>query len=180
MKTEKLELAHLAPYLPYGLKMQHNLSPTVHELTGIFYEQFKEGIYCVQFKNKKMLTPMSAVKPILRPLSDLVDTIIIAMLCKKAVASIWMNEDFDFIIKSYHSDGDSYGIVAESDGWRIGFSVSFEMEQDFNLTIGSLNQENPPYMRLNKLDLFNWLFENHFDVYSLIDKGLAVSYNDLK
>lgn len=68
MKTEKLEPKHLAPYLPYGLKMKADEGTMIYEAKGInISEQFwilikdRNGFDC----------QISNIKPILRPLSDL-------------------------------------------------------------------------------------------------------------
>ena len=37
--------------------------------------------------------------------------------------------------------------------------------------------KNETYIRLNDLE---YLFKNHFDVFGLIDKGLAISYSDVQ
>jgi len=72
MKVEKLELKHLAPYLPYGLMIKE--SYIGKELKMIGCENTKElrirltdGLYAYEANN---------MKPILRPLSDLTDEMI--------------------------------------------------------------------------------------------------------
>ena len=40
-----------------------------------------------------------------------------------------------------------------------------------------VKRRNETFTRLNEL---NYLFENHFDVYGLIEKGLAIDINTLK
>lgn len=138
---ETLELKHLAPYLPYGLKgiiknktvLLQNLNkysletiPSIHGYTYCSFEHFK---------------------PILRPLSDLTKEIEIdgkkivprytGILCKYEII---MNPDFSFF------DG-----------------------------IGSNNEiDDMPYRVIQKL------LEWHFDIFGLIEKGLAIDINTLK
>jgi len=48
---------------------------------------------------------------------------------------------------------------------------------DFDNTEGLMVKRiNETYTRLNELD---YLFENHFDVFGLIEKGLAININTL-
>ena len=61
----KLELKHLAPYLPYGLKVQ--APATVKDNERIL----KPSIHTLGLDNIKVILDYQATKPILRPLSDL-------------------------------------------------------------------------------------------------------------
>lgn len=62
----KLELKHLAPYLPYGLKFQYTdgLIFTMNSIPELFGEHHIGG------ENKSAYT-LYTIKPILHPLSDL-------------------------------------------------------------------------------------------------------------
>jgi len=176
MNTDmKLELKHLAPYLPYGVKCYVDFKD---EESGdvVYIPTVDLTTDNIQYYLNSRVTGMIA----LRPLSDLVDQTLIATLCKKAIFQIWGFDDFDFIIKSYHNEGDNYGIVATSDDWLIGFTVDFEMQKDFRLSLATPGQESTSYMMLDKLELFNWMLENHFDVFGLIDAGLAIDINSIK
>lgn len=62
IEMNKLELKHLAPYLPYGLKFKRKSYDYIHTILGISFED-------VIFELGK--TPIKYVTPILRPLSDL-------------------------------------------------------------------------------------------------------------
>lgn len=66
---EKLELKHLAPYLPYDIKIVHGV--TRKNLTAVSLDS--KFIFTTTYlgsRNKQMLL-ISDIKPILRPLSDL-------------------------------------------------------------------------------------------------------------
>lgn len=141
---EKLELKHLAPYLPYGLKfeVQGSLSSVeIKEATGFKLEhlsyinkhvyQIYFNVYGYEFKD---------IKPILRPLSDL-------------------TKEHTLELKN-DNDGCSW---AEK---LLGKNLRF-----FNyLTYKPM---------FNNYWEFESLVENHFDVFGLIEKGLAVNFNTL-
>lgn len=129
---EKLELKHLAPYLPYGVKAKTKRSEFIvvgaHDYT-IFGDN----------ENGEMEEYYEDVKPILRPLSDLTKEI--EHSGERFVSFEWISENLDY---------DEYSI-------------------DYYLN----HTERLPYEIVQKL------FEWHFDLFGLIEKGLAVSYNDL-
>lgn len=103
----KLELKHLAPYLPYGLRIQDGWGD-IQKLRPIHLEE----------------TSPIVLRPILRPLSDLEYT------------------KFEF-------ENDEYVIDKESSSELCW-------------------------------DEWTFLFENHFDVFGLIEKGLAININTLE
>jgi hypothetical protein len=125
----KLELKHLAGYLPYGLKIKWSDSK---ELWGI--------CYCSETDYEEMLYPFSILihcmntqdldslnwKPILRPLSDLM---------KENV------HDFNEGTINYVIDN----------------GLSSELEYD----------------------MWQFLYENHYDIHGLIPAGLAIDINTL-
>lgn len=131
----KLELKHLAPYLPYGLKCEiitvtDNIM--IEKLTGFenrmsdyaIFGNVKNGTNGVGiFGHCKLL--FSSVKPILRPLSDLAKEIeVINPICFK-----WVQ-------------------------------------------LNDLNEI--------KLDTYNFLVKNHYDIFGLIDQNLAISIHDVQ
>lgn len=133
----KLELKHLAPYLPYRLKIQHikeksraarkeKLSPFTKTLEPLDLTPFFYGEDDFKYK------------PILRPLSD---------LTKEEYNFIWENEtDFDIVESWVNSSFD----LESKLGWKFSYH------------------------------LWSELFKNHFDVFGLIDKGLAIDINTLE
>lgn len=138
----KLELKHLAPYLPYGLKMK---TPNgVFELDDIKTKSpWKLWVTRDNKSNKKVIDSMNCsgrgftlkeVKLILRPLRDL----------------------------------------------KNGFNGMFiYKEKEINRLTKLEDINNSTFSMNSQLKNFNYLFENHFDVFGLIEKGLAISYNDL-
>ena len=125
----KLELKHLAPYLPYGLKMLSSITHEVDEMQYLnttknhvgrnddFANESEEFVTCHNIGNSK---------PILRPLSDL--------------------ELDEFNNKIFNRE---YIIDKETDA---------------------------------DLGYYEWcfLFSEHFDVFGLIEAGLAIDINTLE
>lgn len=65
----KLEIKHLAPYLPYGLKVSNNTYPDdVNLVTGLMDET-----YFIERNSKYAYGDIENCKPILRQLSDYAD-----------------------------------------------------------------------------------------------------------
>ena len=124
MSSEKIELRHLAPYLPYDVSIKDTRSET-----GNVYKLHTQNIWsAVRFSDTQKL--------ILRPLSDLYDL--------EEFTHVYANEsDCESIEQWVNLDPES----------RIGTNWSYVF----------------------------WcnLFENHFDVFGLIDKGLAIDINSL-
>jgi hypothetical protein len=125
---EKLELKHIAPYLPYNVKLMFK-GKDIDRLSFKKYyilKEIQEGFICVngyRTNNKSYL-------PILRPIEELYDS------------------STDFGIKIVH---------------YFNFRTNVK-----------LDCKNFPYHVMEQL------FKNHFDVFGLIEKGLAVSYSDVE
>jgi len=113
----KLELKHLAPYLPYGLKIQ---SCNIETVIGL-----KNN--CVIVEEFSFPYPICNCKPILRPLSELTTEFI----------------NSDNFLKEFQPEF----IVGNRYEWSYGF--------------------------------VDRLFQLHFDIYGLIEKGLAIDINTL-
>ena len=143
----KLELKHIAQYLPYGLTVQWCNG----EIEDI-------GIYRVP---SAILTNS---KPILRPISDLYKVIdgVIHIVELAKIANIEVSEDFYIfygeILATSSNSGDDFWF---KDGMFVHVPC-------FN--------DNSSIVK-NQLQLFEYLFQHHFDVFGLIDKGLAIDIN---
>ena len=113
----KLELKHLAPYLPYGLQfLKYN---QIHLLSKLDYTDNELWLVNYGFLGINS----NITKPILRPLSDLTED----LLCISWIEHIRDN-----------------GLCTEC-----------------------------PY------EVWKVLFKNHFDVFGLIEKGLAIDINTI-
>jgi len=141
---EKLELKHLAPYLPYGLKGKYGDSNTIWTLnpaiTEIRYESEELPLY--HFISK--FPP----KPILRPLSDL--TREIEVNGERFIPIYWFEHNSKDTM--YFEDDFLRGIVLRGNSYKIT-QCSYNILQI----------------------LLKW----HFDVFGLIEKGLAIDINTL-
>ena len=130
----KLELKHLAPYLPYGLKF--------------YVENVVKGKYTKSYSWELTLeTDLKQVldfqnKPILRPLSDLTEE-----------------------IENFRDKPEDNCLVM--DNWIDHFL-------DFTGKVNEANINACPY------GLMQILLENHFDIFGLIEKGLAIDINTLE
>lgn len=166
---KKLELKHLAPYLPYRLKMAFNGDDYEHELIGLD----------ITFNAVKLLSPfndhgstsLEASKPLLHPLSRLTETI--------------RHEGVDFVplillTQRKQPMGSNHKISPERETDNPNYTyIDFEIK-NLSKTLTWLGYreynrigfcvKNPMYMQF--ID-FEQLIRWHFDVFGLIDKGLA-------
>lgn len=136
---EKLELKHLAPYLPYELKLKR-FDGKISELE-------------IGYNPTALLVNF---KPILRPLSDLMNEINI----KNDV----------FIPVEYFEIGDDDS-GTEYDNGNIKTIEKLIYISKYNCFFD---------IHYLPFDLVQKLLEWHFDIYGLIDKGLAISYSDVQ
>lgn len=144
---EKLELKHLASYLPYGLKCEilNYESDYVGEKYGIINGYYLiNGDHHYTFKDRNTAGKNAVlIKPILRPLSDL-------------TKEIEHNGKTFIPIESK-----TVGFLRLKDGKKRELSRScFVLE-------------------VLEYDLVQKLLEWHFDVFGLIEKGLAIDINTL-
>jgi len=134
----KLELKHLAPYLPYGLKKYCPTSNVlIHHYLPLDFIQSTIDLHC-----------SFGWKPILRPMSDL-----------NKMIQHPTDKSEKCVISSF------YDLEIDEDG---DYCDSFYADQC----------ESPS--ALVPVTSINWyLFEWHFDVFGLIEKGLAIDINTL-
>lgn len=134
----KLEIKHIAPYLPYGLKIQtqDKNGILIKTVDGI-YEQYKDGSFMLYWQeNYGTIQASGNIKLILRPLSDLTKV--------------------DFI-----------GVYEWMSGVYSG------------KVINDIINNNQDVELLNYYCILE-LLKNHFDVFGLIQKGLAIDINTLE
>jgi len=99
----------------------------------------------------------STFKPILRPLSDLT----------KTTLEILFNE----AIKSENKPEYTNFISGEETTLTVTYKMMGDVFTDFIINRNSIELTDYQYCRM--------LFKNHFDVFGLIDKGLAININEL-
>lgn len=129
---EKLELKHLAPYLPYGLKCVKQIYKN-GDCQGFFYMSPPNIIQVIINVNNNVENKSGF--PVLRSLSDYAD------INSSAMSNL--NTDLTIQIE----------IVEFAHRWRSLYGLSFEA--------------------------YICLISDHADVFNLIEKGLAISINDI-
>jgi len=161
----KLELKYLISYLPYKLKGNYTLSDVIRLMESQRDEVRKKELAedCVKFFRLYC-------KPILRPLSDLTKEIDVNgekfipvnELAKKHID--WFHGDSDLIVECE---------VLRQFNLKINWKCNEELFYNDDLFIMTVNHH------LNKYWVMEKFFEWHFDVYGLIEKGLAIDTNTL-
>jgi hypothetical protein len=122
---DKLELKHLAPYLPYDVEVELK-NEIVHNQIILDVDSLRRN-------------GLSYIKPILRPLSDLTKEI------------DWRN-----------------------DGKKILFEKLFFRENSLKLNKELRITNGKPISEFLTYGIVEKMLEHHFDVFGLIEKGLAI------
>lgn len=183
----KLEIKHLAPYLPYGLKVKFDDSPYVWGITFENKINFEDYLYpfstiLYSIKND------NSIKLILRPLSDLTKEI--THNGKTFVPMVEIGkliDDYSFldtdkngnaIIGRDYSYGENLSdtYLFFYDDENKSFYTNYYPDNNADIT------ENSYYEKTYHCDSFEFiqkLFEWHFDVFVLIEKGLAIDINTI-
>lgn len=162
----KLKLKHLAPYFPYDLKVQRCNC----------FEVVRPSMFPRNWNDEHINFP----KPYLRPLSDLSKEI-----CHNGLGFI----PLEYFSKDFTTDIDF--IEDNKAIWQSmsgnGFSTySYEIEvlnfdnYDEPLFIEHLLIDGKGDGKVMNYVNFNKLISWHFDVFGLIEKGLAIDINTLK
>lgn len=159
---EKLELKHIAPYLPYRLKYQgyYGGVSTMRDIKHIrdYNEETDEYTPNIQVDGYTI----EFIKPLLRPLSDLY----------KEIDGVVRIVEIFRMFGIYHENirvtncGLKYNDGAE---WLL-FDWSYSA-QSF------IDSDGGIYLNMESL---TYLFQHHYDVFGLIDKGLAIDLNKNK
>lgn len=129
----KLEVKHLAPYAPYGVRVI--LGTTERDLTAISLDSPYCFVTAHKGSREKQMVGIENVKPILRPLSDL---------------------------PKQNGDDDNYNYLG-----IVNFAHAFSLD---GKEVGVLAM---PYLFIEEL------FKEHYDVFGLIKKGLAIDISDV-
>jgi hypothetical protein len=177
----KLELKYLKSYLDTGLKchcsgmytadteFDDEPHPQVFEIVGmnnIFVEIFQEG----RTITEEMY--FEDVFPILRPLSDLTKEI--EVNGNKFVPIVELAKIGTGEVKCGVTNSNYGTCYIDAEFTKKGFFIF--TQQTFIWQVGK-NAE--PRNIENQLELFEKLYEWHFDIYELIKKGLAIDINTL-
>jgi hypothetical protein len=179
----KLELKHLSAYLPYGLKVGTDSGKVAllkNEGLRFFINiPYKGGMVNQSYEPK--LLQNSDWKPILRPLSDLTKEIEhdgekfvpIVELFQKAYFSIY-NHNYDGSDFQFHTNG-GYGVSCLETvlNNKYGYGFTVELPNWFRLSC------NGDFLTIPNFEIYESLIKWHFDVFGLLDAGLAIDKNSL-
>lgn len=138
---EQLELKHVAPYLPYGLRLWHIDGECQIEMNAT-----GSGSDCLSIEDLEMYA-----KPILRPLSDLFKLI------------DWDKNNDPYML------GYKYGIEKVTEDGKLIYAEEYYADYCAS-----------PKCYIDITSFNWWLFEYHFDIFGLIEQGLAIDINTLK
>jgi len=140
----ELEIKHLAPYLPYKLKCKWNKSKP-YELIGLRNgnESVNNELWIWKDGMDYGTGYLYECVPILRPLSDLNNEIVI--------------------------NGEKHQMWLLINGQKALENGEIENMNGYQYSILELSY--------NKIQT---ILKFHFDIFGLIEKGVAISYNDLK
>lgn len=133
---EKLELKHIAPYLPYEVKITNG----------------KEIIEITTLTLHDSLIFQDEFKPILKPLPDLInDEKFINETNENLFCGAWKFDSENGCLKIVTTEG-YIDLIYVSD--EIAYECSYST--------------------------YLYLIENHYDIFGLIPKGLAISIHDVE
>lgn len=159
---KQLELNHIAPYLPYGLKVYHSGGCIVPMTVEPQKDWKNKGFGINEILKYDYLTPL------FYPISALYEEDENGLIPIIELARI-----------SFKNSG--YGrFICEKDKckvWNDSSSITFRYSPIYGFTLHYNGRIEPAN---NQLDLFTYLFENHYDVFGLIDKGLAIDKTKIK
>jgi len=182
----KLTLEHLAPYLPYGLEgfSSNGMSTTIDELIGI-YSDFSLTLktYVNNHNSVDYGCGIDEFKPILRPLSDLTKEIEVdgekfvplEQLCKIAI------DEYDAKENYFLSENIVEFEVVNNNSISAYFQENLKFRFSYSDERGLFSLFTPQELTCYfGLKYTNKLFEWHFDINNLIEKGLAIDINTLE
>lgn len=153
-----LKIAHLAPYLPYELKGKYLLSDVIPDTKHELRDKL------LRIDNVDFF--LKYAKPILRPLSDLTEEIEID------------SEKFVPTFKLFEIEYCNTDHVDNIRNIYTNKRGSFLETSHFGTA--STSSVNITSLFLNNYWKMKQLFEWHFDVFGLIDAGLAINKNTIK
>ena len=164
----KLELKHLAPYLPYKLKVvEWYLGKQIHD---------EFIVDCVNWDGKNIggsdatldsfelerMFNLRDIKPILRPLSS---------MTKKEMYKLGELIEGELNMRGCDMYMSNYGMFQ---------SIMLKRNGDIGYTpfiiFDSIGIRGVDYI---SYDVYEWLFKNHFDIFNLIKNNLAIDKTKL-
>jgi len=195
-----LELKHLAPYLPYGLKFksEYGIEVMYSCRTNMLPKYENQVVVSVNRVEEKTLRPdVDGSKPILHPLSDLTKEIDHNGESFVPLIELAKNYAFDGGIRNNSISLDEYSQAAiwtKDNGYMRYFAIAHEEDKYgvtneiyFRLCEAGLDEKKlrfvpdfkKPIRPRSVLGMYIKIFEWHFDVFGLIDAGLAIDINTI-
>jgi len=165
----KLELKHLKNYLGTELKGKYKLSDVIK-----LGNNQKDEIRDIKLIGDNVNFFLLYGKPILRPLSDLTKSCLengktpIIELMDESFNTNWAKTEYIYT----DSGKNEWWVAFKSQNSCFGYNLE---KQGFY----SINGHGKDLYVHNQLQLFEKLFEWHFDIYGLIEQGLAIDINTL-
>lgn len=168
-----LELKHIAPYLPYSVKGQ---SPT----GNVFILRTHRTMQGTGMEQRTIETFVEdKYKLILRPLSELTRNIKIDRNVFVPIVELAKISDYDGFVSEIDTKAKNniYGVRYIGD---YEDRYVFAYHNDGNCF--GLHNDNDQEMHivLKQMECFQKMFEWHFDVFGLIENGLAIDINSIK
>lgn len=153
----KLTVTHLSAYLPYHLDCQitDKGKTKIATLGGVYADGS-----CVFFDIVESQKGFSEIKPILRPLSDLRQNIGEENTINEHTINLILEEKFEL----------DYGVFCSFQN-----DIDLELDGDPNLRYDSNKRINFYAV----LEAYNELLKGHYDIFFLIEKGLAIDINTI-
>jgi len=181
----KLELKHLAPYLPYGLAALSENGIKRNVVVNHFtYKLDTVGLnHLLNFNN-----PIFIHKPILRPLFDLTNSIThdgntFIPLLELANSNYYIKSNLSNKFDLFQKNNDSYYIAYSSkesiNKYQFNVGTFDEKGGDNNLYFRFYSHNNRERNHYSDITNYQNMFLWHFDVFGLIEKGLAIDINNL-
>ena len=163
---EKLELKHIAPYLPYGLSFSVNLKDV--------RDNFPDELRTLKLAETNIDLALKIGKPILRHLSSMTKKEAYDLLCLiVGIEDIGFEQsDLDYISLNYGYDVLEIEGEFPFDDYVCGTRYTINISND---GIACFNTEsNGAYISHSAYD---YLLSKHFDIFGLIDEGFAIDKN---
>jgi len=159
----KLELKHLAPYLPYGLELYGTSQETFSKLISLSESHYTASTHYYKtphsnktFERPEIKSRIEFCKPLLYPLSTITED--------KYINSLMDSLGYS---KSYRDTFDSFKHNHTKNSYSIIIKSPIEIEASIVIRNGIVSKST-------KYSIMEWLFENHFDVLGIIENNLAI------
>ena len=151
----ELELKHITPYLPYELQVDYN-GKVWYTDSVILYNRV-----VLLTEDASTSASICEVKPILTPLSSMTkeEAYEFGVLLMGEADM----EDKEIGIGEMRLMGATYPTIVYKDKEDEEYSITIQFS-----SVGISGIDLVPY------EAYEWLFKHHFDVFNLINKGLAI------